>query len=185
MKVFKKSDNKQYPLVQKLTKEESDSNQFKRLGSQLALAAKIFGGELILPALAKPTTPKDMDEQLKMALGLYEGRQCKACHVFENPFEEQKPTFMLFGDDSTFSSKTLVVTTEKRNHLFFRKSFLGQSQSAITQLASKKCENNSIFGIIVSTPKWLIELTKIHFRSLFKHFQSTVKQEEFLFLQRW
>ena len=91
MKVFKKSDNKQYPLVQKLTKEESDSNQFKRLGSQSALAAKIFAGELVLPALAKPTTPKDMDEQLKLAHSLFEGRQCIACHVFEKPFKDQKP----------------------------------------------------------------------------------------------
>ena len=43
-----------------------------------------------------------MDEQLKLAHSLYEGRQRKACHVFEIHFQDQKPTFMLFGDDRTF-----------------------------------------------------------------------------------
>ena len=42
LKVFKKSDNKQYPLVQKLTKEESNSYQFKRLGVNWPLQQKFL-----------------------------------------------------------------------------------------------------------------------------------------------
>ena len=83
IKVFNKSDNKPYRLVQMLTMEELDFNHYKRLRNQLVIGAKNFGGELNLPALEKSTTPRDMDEQFQLAHSCYEGLQCKACHVLE------------------------------------------------------------------------------------------------------
>ena len=67
LKVFKKGDNKEFRLVQNLTMEEADFNQFMRLRSQLVNAAENLAREENLTPVLIPTMFKDMDEQLKPA----------------------------------------------------------------------------------------------------------------------
>ena len=67
LKVFKKDDNKEFRLVQNLTKGEVDFDQFMRLRNQLVNAAENFAREENLTPLLIPTMSKDMDEQLKWA----------------------------------------------------------------------------------------------------------------------
>ena len=67
LKVFKKDDNKEFGLVQNLTRGEADFNQFMRLRYQLVIAAEnSVRGENLIPVLI-PTMSEDMDEQLKLA----------------------------------------------------------------------------------------------------------------------
>ena len=56
-----------------------------------------------------------------------------------------------------------VLTTKKRNHLYFFKKFHRQSKSSTPESASEKEKNRSIYDIIVSTPYWLIQSTKNSF----------------------
>ena len=67
LKVFKKNDNKEYRLVQKLTTGETDFNQFMRLRNQLVNAADIFAGEESLTPVLITTMSEDKNEQLKLA----------------------------------------------------------------------------------------------------------------------
>ena len=67
LKVFKEDDNKEFRLVQFLTMEEADLNQFMRLRNQLVLAAENFAREENLSPVLIPTVSKDIDEQLKVA----------------------------------------------------------------------------------------------------------------------
>ena len=67
LKVFKKDDNKEFRLIQKLTVGEADFNQFMRLRNQLVKAAENLATEENLTALLIPTMFKNMDEQLKLA----------------------------------------------------------------------------------------------------------------------
>ena len=68
MKAFKKDDNKDFQLVQKLTMGEADLSQFIRLRNQLAIAAETFVREENLSPVMKSTLSEDMDKQLKLAL---------------------------------------------------------------------------------------------------------------------
>ena len=67
LKVFKKDDKKEFPLVQNLTMGEADFNQFVRLRNQLVNATENFAEEENLTPALVPTMSKDMDEQLKLA----------------------------------------------------------------------------------------------------------------------
>ena len=67
LKVFKKYDNKEFRLVQKLTMGEADFNQFMRLRNQLVNAAENFAREENVTPVLIPTMSKGMDEQLKLA----------------------------------------------------------------------------------------------------------------------
>ena len=67
LKVFKKSDNKKFRLVQKLTMGEADFNQFMGLRNQLVNAVENFAGEKNLTPVLIPTKSKNMDGQLKLA----------------------------------------------------------------------------------------------------------------------
>ena len=55
-------------------------------------------------------------------------------------------------------SKTHVVTTKRKNHLLFRRNFAANHNKLHRDLCRKK--NHSTFNIIVSSPLWLILLTK-------------------------
>ena len=55
--------------------------------------------------------------------------------------------------------KRRVATTEKKNHLHFRKNLSTNHNQAHPNLCQKG-KNHSIHGIIVWTPHWFIELTK-------------------------
>ena len=66
VKVFKKNGKKDFQLVQNLTMQEADFNQFMRLRNQLVNAAKNFAREENLTPVLIPTMSKDMDKQLKL-----------------------------------------------------------------------------------------------------------------------
>ena len=67
LKVSRKDDKKEFPLVQNFSMGEADFNQFMRLRNQLVNAAKIFAREENLTPVLIPTISRDMDEQLKLA----------------------------------------------------------------------------------------------------------------------
>ena len=60
-------DNKEFRLVQKLTRREAHFNQFMRLRNQLVNTAENFARVENLTPVLIPTTSKDKDEQLKLA----------------------------------------------------------------------------------------------------------------------
>ena len=62
LKVFRKDDKKEFRLVQNLTKEEADFNQFMRLRNQLVNAAENFVREENLTPGLIPIMSKDMDQ---------------------------------------------------------------------------------------------------------------------------
>ena len=66
-KVFKKDDNKHFWLKQNRSKGEPNFNHFIRLGIQLVILAKVFGGEQNLSPMQMPTRFEDMDEHLQLA----------------------------------------------------------------------------------------------------------------------
>ena len=66
LKLFKRDENKQFRLAQKLTKGEADFNQFIRLRNQLVVAVRDFSKEENLPPKQVKLLAKDMEEQLKL-----------------------------------------------------------------------------------------------------------------------
>ena len=66
LKVFKKDDNKEFRLVQKLTMGETDFNQFMQLRNQLVLVAENYAREENFSPVLIAAMSKDMDEQLKL-----------------------------------------------------------------------------------------------------------------------
>ena len=65
--VYKKDDNKEFRLVQNLTKGEADFNQFMRLKKQLVNSVQNFAKEENLTPVLILTMSRDNDEQLKLA----------------------------------------------------------------------------------------------------------------------
>ena len=65
--VSKKDHNKEFWLVQNLTKGEADFNRFMQLRNQLVNAAEGFAREESMTPALIPTMSKDMDEHLKLA----------------------------------------------------------------------------------------------------------------------
>ena len=66
-KVFRKKDNKEFRLVQNLTRGEAEINHFMRLRNHLVIAAENSAREENLSAVLIPTLSKDMVEQFKLA----------------------------------------------------------------------------------------------------------------------
>ena len=66
LKMFKRDENKQFRLAQKLTMGEAAFNQFIRLRNQLVAAVRDFGKEENLPPVQVKLLAKDMEEQLKI-----------------------------------------------------------------------------------------------------------------------
>ena len=68
-------------------------------------------------------------------------KKCKACcHVLNNPFEDQKPTIMLFGGDDThcFARKTSRDYEIEKTSPFFK--IFRQSQPSTSEPEPKKAE---------------------------------------------
>ena len=61
LKVFKKTEHKDFRLVQSATTGEAGFKQFMRLRTQLVIAAKNFGREADLSPVLIPTISKDME----------------------------------------------------------------------------------------------------------------------------
>ena len=103
------------------------------------------------------------------ATSFYDCKKCKACcHVMNVPFKDQKPTTLLFGGDGTpcFARKTSRYYEKERPTPLFKK-YLRQSQPSTSELEPKKGRTYFIYAIIVSTPHWLIQLTKTSFKLSF------------------
>ena len=66
LKVLKKDEMKRFRLVENLTTEEADFNQFSRQRNQLVVAADNFIREQNLSPVLQSTLSKDMEEQLKL-----------------------------------------------------------------------------------------------------------------------
>ena len=70
-----------------------------------------------------PTGP--IEKRVRLSINkisdFYACKKEKTCsHVLKNPFEDQKPTIMLFGGDGMIAlQEKPVVTTKKRNHFHF------------------------------------------------------------------
>ena len=92
-------------------------------------------------------------------------KKCKArCHGLNIPFKDQKPTILLFGGDGTpYFARKGSRDYEKGKPSPILKKFLRQSQPSTSELEPKKGRIYSIYGIIVSTPHWLIQLTETSF----------------------
>ena len=71
-KVFKKSHNKEFRLVQNLTMGETNFSQFMRLRNQLVNATENFARKEKLTTELIPTMSKNMDEQLELAHNVFE-----------------------------------------------------------------------------------------------------------------
>ena len=82
LKVIRKGDKEEFPVVQKLTMGEANFNQFLRLRNQLVTAAKNIAREEILIQVPLSTMSKDVDEQLKLAhkvVGVVDRANRKIC----------------------------------------------------------------------------------------------------------
>ena len=111
------------------------------------------------------------------------GQVC--CHVFNNPFKDQKPTIKTFGGDAThcFAKKTSPNYKKEKTMSNFEE-VSPQITTSTPEPEPKKIKNQSIYAKTLSIPHWLIQLSKIPFASHFIHFQSIVKQHKFLSLHR-
>ena len=67
LKVFKRDDNRDIRLVQKLTVGEANFNQLKQLTNRLAIVAENFRRVENLSSVLIPTRSKDMVEQINLA----------------------------------------------------------------------------------------------------------------------
>ena len=80
----------------------------------------------------------------------------------EIPCKDQKLTFMLFGTDGSycFVKNTSRYYENEKPSLFFSIIFSANRNQPHPNLCRKRQKSYSINGIIVSTPHWLIQLTK-------------------------
>ena len=134
-----------------------------------------------------PTCPNEkcVHSSTNKTSSFHDCKMCKACsNVLNIPSKDQKPTIMLFSGDGKhcFARKT-GRDYEKRKPTLFWKKLLYQSQSCTPTPEPKKGKNHSIYGIVVTTPHRLIVNQKFN-SILILYFQSTVKQHDFLSLQR-
>ena len=116
----------------------------------------------------------------------YDYKNFKSCsHVLNIPVQDQNPQLcclVLLVQIALHEGR--VITTKKKKHLRFWKMLSANHNQAHPNLRQRG-KNQSIYRISVSVSHWLIQLTKNHLHSHFIHFQSTVKQHNFLSLQRW
>ena len=67
LKVFKRYHNKEFGVVQNVTRVEAEFNQFMRLRNQVVIEAENFAQEETLSPVRIPRLSKVMDEQVKLA----------------------------------------------------------------------------------------------------------------------
>ena len=71
----------------------------------------------------------------------YDCKKCKACHVLNSPFKDQKPTIMLFGGDGTHCFARKTSSGYEKPSPFLKK-FLGQSQPGTFEPEPKKVKTS-------------------------------------------
>ena len=99
----------------------------------------------------------------------YDCKKYKACcHVLNIPFKDQKPITVLFGGKGSYCFARKTTRDYKKRKII---SLFEENSPPITikhnRTWTKKRENHSFYGIIVSTPLWLIQSTKTSFTFLF------------------
>ena len=119
LKVFKRDENKQFPLAQNLTMGEADFNQFNRLRNQLVVAVRDVSKEENLPPVHVKLLAKDMEEQLKLTHKVAEvvGRPLRKICVTTLRYNVEKPEtsyvrVRLFGrkkDEEKFNQIVYVM----------------------------------------------------------------------------
>ena len=114
----------------------------------------------------------------------YDSEKCETCsHMLNNPFKDKNwQSCWLVEMVHIALQRRRVVTTIKKTISVFE-----EIQPPITTkhtgIWAKKGKNCSILGIIVSTPHWLMLLTKNSVPFHLLYFKSTVKQQVFLVLE--
>ena len=83
----------------------------------------------------------------------YDCKKFKACcHVLNIPFEDQKPTIMLFGGDGTHC----LHESRLRKTFSFFEDFSPPITTKHIRTRTKKRQIKSKYGIIVSVSHWLM-----------------------------
>ena len=102
---------------------------------------------------------------------------CKkaCCHVLNFAFKDQKPTIMLSGGDGTHCFAKKTSRDYKKEAFPLWRKFLRQLQPCTSNFEPEKVKNFSFYGIIVSTPHWLIQLNKISFTLSFDRLSVYIK----------
>ena len=113
-----------------------------------------------------PTFPNEKCVHLstKTISSFYRCKKCKACSHMMNThlrIKSRQLCRLVVMVDVALHEKRVVKTKTKKNP--FSEKFFHQSQSTTRELDSKKAKKISKYGIIVSTPHWLIQLTKNSF----------------------
>ena len=94
----------------------------------------------------------------------YVCKKCKACsHVLNTPFKDQKPTIKLFGGDGTHCIARKTSRDYERETISVYEEIPPPITIKHTRIWAKKSKNRPIYSIILSTPHWLIQLTKNSF----------------------
>ena len=88
----------------------------------------------------------------------------KWCHVLNFPFRNQKPdNYNFWWWWYTLFCKKNESRLRKRKTISIFVELFSQSQPSTSEPQTKKCRKYSIYGLIVLTPHWLIQLTKTSF----------------------
>ena len=117
LEVFKRDDNKDFRIVQNLTKGESHFTQFHGVRSHLVLAAGKLGTEQSLCPIQKSTIIKNMDQQLKPAQ--------KVVDVVCRPYGKNCLTTLRYNVDKTECSHAQVrIFQRTRRERNFNKLFM-------------------------------------------------------------
>ena len=86
------------------------------------------------------------------------------CHVSKIPFKTKIQQLCCVAVMVHIAlQERPVATTIKQTFFPFLKFFIRQLQSSTHKFAPKKEKNHSLYGIIVSTPQWVIQVTKTSF----------------------
>ena len=104
----------------------------------------------------------------------FDFKKCKACcHVLKIPFRDQNRHLCSLVAMAHIVLQGRRVSITKKSELPFLKKLLRQSQPSTAQPERKKNRSYLIYGLIVSTPHWLIQLTKPSF-TLFSFYTLSV-----------
>ena len=104
------------------------------------------------------------------------------CHVLNFTFKDQKPTIVLFGGDGTHcSARKTKRDYEKEKPSPYLKKFLRESDPSASEPEPKNQKLFHLWYDLVHIP--LVDAVNQNFNYIL-HFQSTLKQHDFLSLQR-
>ena len=110
--VFKKDDNRDFRLVQNLTKKENDFNFFMGLRNQLFNASVNIGRDEYFSPVLVPTMSKNIDEQLKLSHKVFD--------VLDRSYKKICVTLLRYNIDKPESSyvQLQICARKKKNQTF-------------------------------------------------------------------